>query len=97
MKLHLSAAIRDKLSDSNHRITESDLLQCFANAERGFIEDDREEHRTDPRTLWFVSQINYGVKIKVMFVIRGSEIYIKSAYRATDTVSAMYDRKSAKR
>ena len=65
--------------------------------ERGFIEDDREEHRTDPRTLWFVSQNNYGVKIKVMFVIRGSEIYIKSAYRATDTVSAMYDRKSAKR
>lgn len=96
MALILSQRIKEKLSDDNHRITESDIHQCFANVEGGFLIDDREEHRTDPPTRWFVSQNDYGVRIKVMFIFRGQDIFIKSAYKATDAVSDMYERKFVK-
>jgi hypothetical protein len=94
MSIILSQKIRDKLADKNHRVTERDICECFANKTRGFIEDDREEHRTDPATMWFVSENNYGRRIKVMFVIRDSDIYIKSAYPATEAVARMYAKKS---
>jgi len=94
MSIILSQKIRDKIADDKHRVTERDIRECFANTTRGFVEDDREEHRTDPATMWFVSENNYGRRIKVMFVIREGDIYIKSAYPATDVVSAMYARKS---
>lgn len=94
MAIILSQRIKEKLADANHRITERDISECFANRERRFVTDTREEHRTDPETLWFVAQNDYGVKIKVMFVRRDNDIYVKSAYRATEEVTAMYMRKS---
>lgn len=94
MGIVLSQRIKEKLADVNHRIGLDDIKQCFANRKRGFVVDNREEHRTDPPTLWFVAENDYGVKIKVMFVMRGQDIYVKSAYRATDVVAGIYRRKS---
>jgi hypothetical protein len=58
-----------------------------------YVEDTREEHRTDPPTKWFVSETDYGRKLKVIFVERGEGIYIKSAYDATVKIQDMYRKK----
>ena len=94
MALIISQKIRQKLEDENHQAPEQDIAQCFANKVRTFVIDDREEHRTEPPTKWFVSETDYGRKLKVMFVMRGADIFIKSAYGATDEVERIYISKS---
>jgi len=44
--------------------------------------------------MWFVSETDYGRKLKAMFVMRDADIYIKSAYGTTDEVERIYNRKS---
>ena len=94
MAIIISQKIRQKLEDENHQVPEQDIAQCFANRVRTFVIDPREEHRTEPPTKWFVSETDYGRKLKVMFVMRGADIYIKSAYGATNEVERIYIRKS---
>lgn len=94
MAIIISPKIRQKLEDENHQVPEIDIAQCFANRVKGFVLDDREKHRTEPPTMWFVSETDYGRKLKVMFIMRGADIYIKSAYGATDEVERIYNSKS---
>lgn len=94
MAIIISQKIRQKLEDDNHRVPEQDIAQCFANRVRSLVTDTREAHRTDPPTMWFVSETDYGRKLKVMFVMRGADIYVKSAYGATEEVERIYISKS---
>ncbi len=88
MKIRISPAIVEKLESRN--ISEKDLCQCFENIEGGYLEDIREEHKTDPATQWFVAPTNRQRKLKVMFILRDGHFDIKSAYDATDQICEIY-------
>jgi hypothetical protein len=80
MKLDISRDIREKLL-TKHNVTEEDIIQCFSNDYGlGLLYDDREDHKTDPRTQWFIGETDFGRRLKVALVFDGHRICIKTAY-----------------
>ncbi|UYP74538.1 hypothetical protein [Pantoea dispersa] len=93
MNLIISPAIRQKLSKKQPPVNEEDIMQCFSNRSGAFLEDDREEHRTDPPTKWFISETDYGVKLKVIFIFRpGKGVFIRSAYSPNSEEIRIYEK-----
>jgi hypothetical protein len=91
MGLSISAAIRAKLTN-RHKVTEDEIIEAFANREKGFLIDAREDHKTNPPTEWFVAETNRGRRLKICFVRDGKTIHIKTAYDATAEIYAIYSR-----
>ncbi len=91
MKPILSQKITDKLRGRG--ISVSDLVECFANRTAGFLVDDREEHKTNPDTLWFVAETEKGRILKIMFVPAGTMATdIKSAYDSSAEIQRIYNK-----
>jgi uncharacterized DUF497 family protein len=86
----ISTAVRVKL-DVKHNVTEHEINQCFLNHYGTCIEDDREEHKTDPATYWFVAETNKCRVLKVVFVPKDGDIHIKSAYDAKEKDINIYN------
>ncbi len=86
----ISPAILEKL-ENKHRVSRREIEQCFENIEGDYVEDTREEHKTDPATFWFVSPTNQNRKLKVIFVFNNGNIYIKSAFDAKQSHIVMYE------
>ena len=93
LNLLVSSATLIKLRD-RHKVSRREIEQCFENLDGGYLLDDREEHRTDPPTLWFVANTNTGRNLKVVFIFLDGNIHIKSAYEPAPAVVAMYQRKA---
>lgn len=91
--LNISHKIRSKLRDK-HGVTEEELEQCFNNQVRTFIKDTREEHKTDPPTMWFIAETHKGRVLKVVFVFKDDQVYIKTAYPPNREEEAIYERRS---
>lgn len=91
--LFISPAVREKLR-SKHAVTEDHILECFANRTGKDLLDTREEHRTDPPTRWFISETDYGVRLKICFVYHPETrtIHIKTAYRPNEEEERIYRR-----
>ena len=89
--LIVSAAILEKLQHK-HAVTLRDVEQCFENKCGVYLQDTRENHRTDPPTLWFVAPTSAGRVLKLMLVYRDGSVYLKSAYDATPEIQALYER-----
>lgn len=89
--LFIASAILEKLSEK-HGVTRREVEQCFENRVGNYLLDDREEHRTDPPTLWFVAPTNQDRLLKVMFIFADGNIHIKSAYDPSDAVVSMYEK-----
>ena len=87
----LSDRIRQKLAGKLPPVTQAEIVECFANRTHGPLCDDREEHTTNPRTRWFVAETDHGRKLKVIYVPRGADIYIKSAYDANRRYIRIYN------
>lgn len=85
----IEAKLRDK-----HGVSEEEVRQAFDNICGNLLIDDREDHATDPPTLWFVAETRKGRFLKVMFVHRDGNNFIKSAYDATPEIQRIYDRKA---
>ncbi|CAM3075466.1 hypothetical protein [Vibrio neptunius] len=85
MTFEISNDVRKKLA-VKHDVTEQEVIECFANREstKNFLKDTREEHLTDPPTLWFVSETDTGKKLKVVFIYYSDleKFVIKTAYAA---------------
>jgi hypothetical protein len=90
--LIVSAAVRSKL-DSKHQVTVREVEQCFENKVGLYLEDDREDHRTDPATLWFISETHRGRVLKVIFIFAEGNVHLKSAYEPEPDAIAAYDLK----
>ncbi|MFV0576063.1 MAG: hypothetical protein ACK5NC_11715 [Vibrio sp.] len=93
MGLVISVAVKKKLQ-VKHNVNEDEVLECFANREKSFLKDTREEHDTDPPTLWFVSETDYGRKLKIVFIHYNNEnkYVIKTAYPANETEIRIYNK-----
>ena len=81
-----------KKLQGKHDVTLREVEQCFESVCGTYLTDTRENHRTDPPTLWFVAPTNTGRMLKVIFIYREGSIYLKSAYNATAEIQSMYAR-----
>jgi hypothetical protein len=77
--LIISQTIRDKL-DSKHGVTPEEVSQCFNNRTGNLLVDIREEHRTDPPTNWFIAFTNKGRLLKVCFIHKDGNQYVRSCF-----------------
>lgn len=91
MSIHIPPRIKAKLAAKAPPVTEAEVFEAFENRCGQFLMDSREEHATDPPTLWFVAETNAGRILKVMFVPDGTNT-VKSAYDATEEIQGIYDR-----
>ena len=81
MNLKVSPRIATKLANKMPPVSMGEVIECFATRDRSFLIDDRENNRTDPPTLWFISDTFMGRLLKVVFV-QGHDgaIILKTAY-----------------
>lgn len=91
--LRISEAVLQKLH-SKHGVSRREVEQCFENKCGLLLVDDREEHRTDPPTLWFVAPTNSGRKLKIIFIVRDGQVHLRSAYNADQTTCSLYNSKA---
>ncbi|MEE9692111.1 hypothetical protein ACV1C4_17915 [Aeromonas hydrophila] len=91
MALIVSAAVRAKLK-VKHCVEESEVIEAFANREKGFLIDTREDHQTNPPTEWFIAETDRGIKLKVCFMRRNGDIHIKTAYAANQIEIGIYNK-----
>ena len=88
----ISSRVRQKLADK-HNVVPAEVEQCFLNFNGSqFLEDEREEHRTDPSTKWFISETDSGrlLKICFMFYEDRQKFAIKSAFEPNKAEIEMF-------
>lgn len=96
MILHISDEIEKKLRD-RHGVDQFDILQCFGNQIRSALLDDREEHKTDPPTQWFISETDSGRRLKIVFIqLTALDVAIKSAYEPDENEERIYQKFSVR-
>lgn len=78
-----------KLRDK-HDVTPKEVEQCFVNIDGPLLIDDREEHRSDPPTLWFLSRTNHNRVLKVVYIQQGMSIRLRTCYEPNDAEVAIY-------
>ena len=87
--IRIDDSIKNKLK-VKHNVDCTEVVECFANVERGFVEDTRESHKTDPPTHWFVEQTDHGRHLFVAFMFIDGQVVIKTAYDASDERKKIY-------
>jgi len=93
MRLVISPKIAAKLATKVPPVSYDEIVQCFANRTTLYLTDSREQHLTEPRTRWFIAETDYGRKLKIAFIPRGQDIYIRSAYDPSPEAIEYYERK----
>lgn len=89
--LNIAAAVLDKLK-VRHQVTRREVEQCFLNRTGALLIDDRELRRTNPPTLWFIAKTNDGRLLKIVYIQKGRDVYLKSAFEPNGTETAIYAR-----
>jgi hypothetical protein len=92
LSLIISPTILEKL-ETKHKVTRREVEQCFENLAGNYLEDTNEDHATDPPTLWFIAPTNRGRQLKVVFVFKDGNIYVKSAFAPSAKSVALYESK----
>ncbi|EKT66281.1 hypothetical protein [Providencia alcalifaciens] len=93
MKLLISSKIRQKLAGKIPPVNEDDILQCFSNRSGHFLEDTREDNKTDPATKWFISETDYGVVLKIVCIFYPDKgVAIRTAYKPNDEELRIYQK-----
>lgn len=91
MALVIHPRIAAKIAQPDHgALTAKEIEECFENHCGDYCIDNREEHRTDPPTLWFVGETNRQHKLKIVFIRLDEDIVLKSAYPATEEVERIF-------
>lgn len=86
-----SSGVIEKLR-TKHNVEQREVEQCFENFIGLFLEDPREDHRTDPPTLWFVAPTNKDRFLKVVFIFIDGNVHIKSAFEPNDEEISIFER-----
>lgn len=86
----VSAKVREKLLHK-HGVTLEEVYECFVNREGPEFEDLRENHATDPATLWFIAETDKRRKLKVFYIEYDDHYAIKSAFEPTQAWCDTYD------
>ena len=86
----VSAGVLVKLRDK-HNVSQREVEQCFENLCGVYLEDTREDHQTDPPTLWFIAPTNRGRLLKIIFMFIDGNVHIKSAFEPHQEAIDIYD------
>ena len=89
MAIVISAAVLEKLLDK-HQVSEVEVHQCFQNICGGLLIDNREEHRTNPPTLWFIAMTNKRRLLKVCYMQIGADQHVKSVFEPVEIELRIY-------
>jgi hypothetical protein len=79
MAIVISSNIEEKLKNK-HSVSKREVEQCFENLMGCFLLDSREEHQSDPPTMWFLSTTNKERILKIVFIKRDGNFFIRTAY-----------------
>jgi len=93
MPLIVSPSVTRKLREK-HGVSVDEVRQCFLNRTRGLLKDMREVHRTHPPTMWFIASTDAGRELKIVFVLDGDKVNVKTAYGPNDLESQIYATKA---
>lgn len=91
MAIKISSKIRDKLL-YKHNVREAEVCECFANRIGKYLLDPREQHQSDPPTLWFIAETNMGRRLKVAFVPQDGDDYIRTAFVPDENEERIYNK-----
>jgi len=87
--------VQQKLAQK-HGVRPDEIRHCFENRDGGFLEDTREEHKTEPPTQWFIAETNQGRVLKVVFIheklLDGQRINIRTTYEPNSAEIAIYNK-----
>lgn len=91
-QLKISRRIAEKLKQK-HSVSVEEIEECFLNRNRGFLEDTRLDHLTDPPTLWFIAKTDRGRLLKVVFMELADGSYeIKTTYQPNQNEVKIYEK-----
>lgn len=96
MALIISPKIEAKIGGDDHdNVTRQEVEECFQNHCSGYCHEQNAEHQDNEGlpSLWFVAETNKRRVLKIMFVRRDGDIYLKSAYPANQRVRDIFKRK----
>jgi hypothetical protein len=87
---HFSETVEQKLKQK-HVVSPSEVIECFENRDGKFAYDTRDEHQTNPPSLWFIAETKAGRRLKVVF-LRYSKIdyVVKSAFEPNADEERLY-------
>jgi hypothetical protein len=95
VNIYISDRIKEKLLE-RHRVRPDEIRHCFENRDGKFLEDKREDHKTDPPTQWFIAETNQQRLLKIVFInqvmLKGSRIDIRTAYEPNKVEIEIYER-----
>jgi hypothetical protein len=94
LSLKISHSVRIKLGNKKPPVTREEIEQCFANRTGTYLEDPREQHKSDPPTQWFVAETYYGRKLKIAFIQKEADTIIRTAYDANKEELRIYNKYS---
>ncbi len=89
MAVVISAKILEKLAEK-HGVAEREVSQAFQNRTGHLLKDSREEHQTDPPTMWFIAPTNRRRLLKVCFVQRYGNSFVRTAYEPNQDELRVY-------
>lgn len=89
MPINISPKIRAKLA-GEHDVGEPEVHQCITNRTGQVLRDTREQHQSNPPTVWFIAPTNKGRLLKVVYVRRGADFDIRTCYEPNDEELRIY-------
>jgi len=89
MTIVISKEIEDKLTNK-HNVTIKEVHESLANFKGNLLIDNREQHRTNPPTNWFIAETNQRRELKVCFMIIDGDIHIKTAFEPNELERKIY-------
>lgn len=74
-----------------HQIKRVDVEECFLNHVDGkYIEDTRQNNKTNPPTYWFIAENHQSILLKVVCVFKDGNVYLKTAYPPNEVELCIY-------
>ena len=94
MRLLISTKVKSKLFEK-HAVTENEIRECFLNRERTALRDEREDHQSDPPTLWIIAKTDYLRELKLVFMVTDKGVILKTAYEPNQQEIQIYKSKAS--
>ena len=79
---------------TKHQVLLIEVRQCFENITGEYVEEIRVRHKTNPPTYWFLSETNNERLLKIVFVQRDGNLFIKTAYEPNAAEIELYKKLS---
>lgn len=93
MEIHVHGKIEQKLREKHPPVTVQEVEEAWYLHEGNVLLDNREEHQSDPPTVWFISETMSGRLLKVVMVPYEEQGFaiLRTAYDPDESEVDFYD------